>query len=76
MKNKIIELFCQFQDRQTIGVYSCDYPELANRIIELFRTERLTDEQIDAMFPESMVERYYTQRQAARQVRDLLQGEE
>ena len=37
---------------------------------------RLTNEQIDAMFPESMVERYYTQRQAARQVRDLLQGKE
>jgi hypothetical protein len=36
--------------------------------------DRLTNEQIDAMFPESMVERYYTQRQAARQVRDLLQG--
>jgi hypothetical protein len=35
---------------------------------------RLTNEQIDAMFPESMVERYYTQRQAARQIRDLLQG--
>jgi len=69
MKNKIIELFCQFQDKQTTGVYSCDYPELANRILELFNSNRLTNEQIDAMFP------YYDlHRQAARQVRDLLQG--
>jgi hypothetical protein len=60
-----------------------DLPELLEiakamekqQIIDAMQT-RLTDEQIDAMFPESMVERYYTQRQAARQVRDLLQGKE
>jgi hypothetical protein len=41
-----------------------------------FRTERLTNEQIDAMFPITINECYLARRIAARQIRDLLQGEE
>jgi len=49
-------------------------PEWAvDKIIELFKSNRLTDEQIDAMFPVRDIDAF-TSRSAARQVRDLLQS--
>jgi hypothetical protein len=37
MKDKITELLKQYEDTHTQGVYRCDYDELADELIKLFR---------------------------------------
>lgn len=36
MKEKIIELLKQYEDKHTHGVYRCDYDELADEVVKLF----------------------------------------
>lgn len=36
MKDKIIELLKQYEDKHTLGVYRGDYDELADEVVKLF----------------------------------------